>query len=1034
MEDLGPVNIDFMLGGNMETESAKVEKSMDNITESAKRAQTQIGGMAAKSGTNMNGLNMSVQQVVRELPSATMGLNMFFLAISNNLPILADNIKRVKAENELLKASGEKTTPVFKQVIGSIFSWQSALMIGITLLTVFGKDLLSLVEKLFTGKNAIDKTTESQKALNKVFSDFTGSAMRKIESVTRIGIEIQKYGNNSENAKKIVDDFNKTFNTHLTTIDQVKAAYPGLSAAAIDAAVKIQAANSLIEKSAKALMKKQEADTKLAPYSKKQITEQEQMIDRLVEFAKKRNYNLDELTTDLISGQRTGLLGFDESLQMVQHSGEPIKKEFNDLKDFFSKPENLWFASMIAQQRKSTKQLEIYNKETMQLLKGVQFNDFSSGSATPEKEQFDKEKAFQSEILNLRNQTSKILIDQQQDSLQKRLSEIELEKDLEIQKIREKEVAIIEAYNKAHKGEKGFTGLSTKPEDIKNSLSTIDPVQAKTLNDEELKLIDAYGAKKVAATKKWNDELNKLAAKYGDEREKIEAEYEERIQKLRDAKRFDEASALEDERDKKISAISTRLIKETDLYKIASEKQLLISKELTAALISELEKRIQADETITSEDADKMLTKLHQADYTVRKTDNPFSDLIDGLAKYKAAREEQSKTNATTDIENFAKLEDAANKAQRATMEAAAGALQGVGDVLNSAINGLDKLGLLSEQDKKDAGEILGMIDGAANLAMGIATGNLIQIIQGPIDLLVNGIEFFDFENKKLERDQQKHLDNVKELEKSYQKLERAVSKALGTEKYKLQRDQIATNNKMIAENEAWLADEYKKKKGKQNADEIAAREKAIEDLKQQNEDLVDSTVETLTGKSVMSAIDEFANAYVDAWASGTDAAAKSAEMVKNILKSSLVEFIKGELQPEVTDLMNTIRDAWADGVLTDAELALIDQKRKEADAKANKNKTLFDKLGLNDATTATGIQGQIKNMTEETGSAVVGQFTAMRLDINKLLTEYKNSGDVLAKQLAVQQEIADNTAFCRKLERMDNNLELFRLNGIKVQ
>ena len=102
-----------------------------------------------------NGLNVSVQQIVRELPSAAMGLNMFFLAISNNLPILTDEIKRAKDRNAELIAQNQKATPVWKQLVSSIFSWQSAMMAGITLLTVYGKDIWEWIRGLSKAKEAI---------------------------------------------------------------------------------------------------------------------------------------------------------------------------------------------------------------------------------------------------------------------------------------------------------------------------------------------------------------------------------------------------------------------------------------------------------------------------------------------------------------------------------------------------------------------------------------------------------------------------------------------------------------------------------------------------------------------------------------------------------------------------------------------------------------------------------------------------------------------------------------------------------------
>lgn len=101
------------------------------------------------------GLGMSVQQVARELPSLAMGPQMFFLAISNNLPILADNIKRVRLENEALQQQNMKTVPVWKQLLKSIISWQTAMTIGITLLVVYGKEIVSWITSLFKSEEAI---------------------------------------------------------------------------------------------------------------------------------------------------------------------------------------------------------------------------------------------------------------------------------------------------------------------------------------------------------------------------------------------------------------------------------------------------------------------------------------------------------------------------------------------------------------------------------------------------------------------------------------------------------------------------------------------------------------------------------------------------------------------------------------------------------------------------------------------------------------------------------------------------------------
>ena len=139
-----------------------------------------------------NGLNMSVQQIVRELPSATMGLNMFFLAISNNLPILTDEIKRAKAANEELKTSGQKGVPVWKQVASSLFSWQSALMVGITLLTVHGDKVWEWIKSIFKGKDVLDEVKESQEDINKRLEEENRVRKSAAQSVSSLLTEYKK--------------------------------------------------------------------------------------------------------------------------------------------------------------------------------------------------------------------------------------------------------------------------------------------------------------------------------------------------------------------------------------------------------------------------------------------------------------------------------------------------------------------------------------------------------------------------------------------------------------------------------------------------------------------------------------------------------------------------------------------------------------------------------------------------------------------------------------------------------------------------
>lgn len=156
----------------------ELQEQLRQLDETAENTDTVPTG-ATQAGRQYNGLHMSVQQIARELPAATMGLNMFFLAISNNLPVLTDEIKRAKAANEELKASGQSTVPVWRQLISSILSWQTALMVAITVLSMYGKDIVSWVGSLFKSKDALEETRREQERLNKSMADARTSAAKE---------------------------------------------------------------------------------------------------------------------------------------------------------------------------------------------------------------------------------------------------------------------------------------------------------------------------------------------------------------------------------------------------------------------------------------------------------------------------------------------------------------------------------------------------------------------------------------------------------------------------------------------------------------------------------------------------------------------------------------------------------------------------------------------------------------------------------------------------------------------------------------
>ena len=139
----------------LEEELGRVSKSAKAVSDTAKNT-TIVPSDATKAKSTFNGLNMSIQQLARELPVLSMGPQMFFMAISNNLPIFTDELARARKEYEAMIASGQKGVPVWRQVLSSLLSWQTALAVGITLTVAYGKEIGNWVTNLFRGKKALD--------------------------------------------------------------------------------------------------------------------------------------------------------------------------------------------------------------------------------------------------------------------------------------------------------------------------------------------------------------------------------------------------------------------------------------------------------------------------------------------------------------------------------------------------------------------------------------------------------------------------------------------------------------------------------------------------------------------------------------------------------------------------------------------------------------------------------------------------------------------------------------------------------------
>ena len=159
----------------------------------------------------LNNVRMSMQQIARELPSLAMGPQMFFLAISNNIPMFTDALSSARQEYEALTKAGKKATPVWKQVLSSLFSWQTALAALITLSVVYGKEIGGWGKSLFGVKDAALSVAKAQEKVNESFRNSSSDVAEQVTLVRSLSERWKELGDNMSDKKQFITENKKEF-------------------------------------------------------------------------------------------------------------------------------------------------------------------------------------------------------------------------------------------------------------------------------------------------------------------------------------------------------------------------------------------------------------------------------------------------------------------------------------------------------------------------------------------------------------------------------------------------------------------------------------------------------------------------------------------------------------------------------------------------------------------------------------------------------------------------------------------------------
>lgn len=208
-------------GKKLEAETNAIYQQMIKLQEATGNYRLSVGHYQK----TWDGLGISISQVVRELPAAAVSLNTFFLGISNNIPIVVDEINRLRKKNELLRAEGKETVSVTKSIVKSLFSWNTVLVVLLTVFSMYGKEIITWIDRTFAGRDAAKSFEDALEDLNdELGKGSTGSYGQQIAVLRRLSENWKDLGNNIKAQTQWIKDNEKEFSKLGITIDSINDA------------------------------------------------------------------------------------------------------------------------------------------------------------------------------------------------------------------------------------------------------------------------------------------------------------------------------------------------------------------------------------------------------------------------------------------------------------------------------------------------------------------------------------------------------------------------------------------------------------------------------------------------------------------------------------------------------------------------------------------------------------------------------------------------------------------------------------------
>lgn len=677
----------------------------------------------------------------------------------------------------------------------------------------------------------------------------------------------------------------------------------------------------------KSMLQKVEAYEKLQalyPDELKNLSLQKFMLMDMTEANKMLSKSIDERT---MAQQRATVNSIEDEIAKNNHRISQLdKKSWIDTS--FSE------AFELRRLRKRNEQLKIEHDKAVEIvvqglkartkaevLASSQQEEEKAKIATPiDKKELEKRKKLQDELLSLRRQNQQSEIDLMKEGSEKKIAQINLDYD--------NETAAILTKEKEWKDAQG--GKLTKEQTVEIRTALVNSYvkrerSTSNVNKEQLE-----------EEKRAMNEYLKEYGSYLDKRDAITALYNEKIAK---ATTEGEKLSLGEEMKKELAAVDDEAQKKTSiitkLFSDMSKRTVVdirsISKEAQAMLdyinegefktgsdgkglfgltkeqfdiLSKSPEKLQAikDEIANvNKEADQMDTSFNKVSNGLKKVFSAGDDtkgLKEGLAEIDAGMSDIMQAGQFLS-DTFSKLGDAFGS----------DLMSGIAEGLNVAMDAVN-----SAMDGAKAGAMFGPIGASAGAAIGVVTSLASSIAK--------------IHDKKNESRIQRLQDQIDTLDKSYDKLGRSIEKAYSKDASKL----IDQQNKLLEQQKVLIQNQIKEEEDKKKTDNDRIKEwrDQIDEINNTIADNKEAGKDAIFGSDIKSAIDDFANAYADAWAAGEDKAQSAKDLVRKMIRNMVTESIKAAASDPMKEIREKLLEFWSDDYISDWEQDYLDRKAQE--------------------------------------------------------------------------------------------------------